>query len=498
MYRLSFKELRDDNNNLWYRCGRNECAVVFVHGILADSRSCWTHRTEDGEAKVFWPDLIHDDDRLPPLDIFLGGYFTAIDAGEYGIDDCASELFGGLNRPDTHQNPTVLSYSKIVFVCHSTGGIVARYMLEHYRKRFKGKTIGLILIASPSDGSKWANLFELLATIYKNKLGRQLMWRNWSLEALDRNFKELVHDPEKEFELKGVEAYENRFIVHRTFFPPIVRVVQPDSAGKYFGVPRHLRNTDHFSAVKPNSIEHPSHELVLDFIRLFSIEAESQNVNREREESKTIQIRFETERKPNAIDLQRTIHQIRAGQHLGRIFQVPLALDERISRLFEGLKGIYADYENKLGEDADARDFAMLSNALNSVTASLEGLPALVGLAAMRLLQARYQLGDEKIALAISNLIELKLAHIIEVLAAYQLATDPLVLFPEYFPERGGIAAIVARTCDVPMASIVSFRIVFVGTTTERVVFAPKNYLSILREFRFRDKGRGYFLLFRS
>jgi hypothetical protein len=41
--------------------------------------------------------------------------------------------------------------------------------------------------------------------------------------------------------------------------------VDEQSAGRYFGPPILLRNTDHFSVVKPDSIEHPAHEVLVDF-----------------------------------------------------------------------------------------------------------------------------------------------------------------------------------------------------------------------------------------
>ena len=36
-------------------------------------------------------------------------------------------------------------------------------------------------------------------------------------------------------------------------------------AGKFFGAPKLLRKTDHFSSVKPDGYDHPAHELLVDF-----------------------------------------------------------------------------------------------------------------------------------------------------------------------------------------------------------------------------------------
>jgi hypothetical protein len=63
--------------------------------------------------------------------------------------------------------------------------------------------------------------------------------------------------------LFGVEAYENHFIFHRKWLPDKFLVVTEESAGKYFGAPKLLRKTDHFSSVKPKGTDHPAHELLV-------------------------------------------------------------------------------------------------------------------------------------------------------------------------------------------------------------------------------------------
>lgn len=124
--------------------------------------------------------------------------------------------------------------------------------------------MGLVLIASPSYGSRWANRLKWLAGIYRNRLGKQLRWASWNLQDLDSRFKNLVY--EKRIPgLVGVEAYENRFIINRKLLPNTTYIVDEESAGRYFGAPVLLRDTDHFSTVKPDGISHPAHETLVDF-----------------------------------------------------------------------------------------------------------------------------------------------------------------------------------------------------------------------------------------
>ncbi|NPT47176.1 hypothetical protein GNZ12_38980 [Paraburkholderia sp. 1N] len=249
-------------NNLWYTLNDSSSVIVFVHGILSDSLGCWLAK-ENGEQSTYWPQLVTEDARLQHPAVFLGGFYTAVDAGKYDISDCAKELLSGLTVPDRQLQRPPLEHKRIVFVCHSTGGIVVRYMLTRHAEKFKDKEIGLVLIASPSYGAKLADTIGGLASFYDNQLGVHLKWGNDVLRNLDDDFKELL-DKKAIPQLVGIEACENHFIFHRKFLPDKHFVVERESAGRYFTV-RMLKDTDHFSTVKPNGFDHPAHKLLVEF-----------------------------------------------------------------------------------------------------------------------------------------------------------------------------------------------------------------------------------------
>ncbi len=261
-------------NSMWYDCNRqSETVIVFIHGIFSDSR-CWLNRDSTGKATEYWPHLILSDPRFHNPAVFLAGYFTDVDAGRSGFRDCADAVLGALRRPDSHGNPPVMNWRRIIFVCHSMGGIVTRYMLEANQASFADKEIGLVLIASPSMGSKLASQLKLIARVYQNRQGEQLQWGGELLEDLDDRFKNLLQ--KKQLNIQGIEFYEHRFISPGLLFflgwkwiPLGIRwvVVTKASAGRYFGAPKLLPNTDHFSAVTPNTVEHVSHLYLFDFLR---------------------------------------------------------------------------------------------------------------------------------------------------------------------------------------------------------------------------------------
>src|ERR1700733_1686658 len=249
-------------NNTWRAYRDTGSVIVFVHGVLSNSQACWYNK----RASTFWPDLVVQDGAFQDSSVYLGGYYTAWDSTIFGIADCAQWLLSALHAATDH--PAVLDHERIVFVCHSLGGVVTRYMLERWREAFRRKKIGLLLMASPSIGSQYANSAENLIRLMQHEAGRQLGWKSPELVDIDRRFRDLLQGkliPD----LWGREACEHRFILyHRYFgvvlnhFPPVVKV---DSAARYFGDARTLPGTTHSSCVKPDSSDHCSHLLLREF-----------------------------------------------------------------------------------------------------------------------------------------------------------------------------------------------------------------------------------------
>jgi len=255
-------------NNRWFRYNDSDAVLVFVHGVLSDSRSTWLYTVpEDCSAHRYWPALIASDRRFKGIAIYLAGYHTATDIAAYEVGDCANEVFGALRR-EVGGCPPVMGKAKITFVCHSMGGIVVRRVLVEREAEFKEKQVGLVLIASPSIGSGIANWLDYWLWLYNHEQGRQLRWGNEELVDLDKKFKELV-DQKRVPELSGVEFFENRFIFHRKWLPAPgkVLVVDKESAVRYFPDPKQIPGSDHYSISKPNGIDHLSHVFLFDFLR---------------------------------------------------------------------------------------------------------------------------------------------------------------------------------------------------------------------------------------
>lgn len=256
-----------DQNNIWHKFDERDLTVfVFVHGIFSDSRNCWLSGNESSPSSCrYWPEMLAEDARFDGVSIFLGGFYTAVDSGPFDAQQASKALFAALKR-EISPGSSVLSFKNIIFLCHSTGGIVTRHMLYHQREAFKQKTVGLVLIASPSYGAKWANRLDLLARFYNNTLAKQLQWKSSDLKALDGNFRDLIKN---KFipKLIGTEAVENHFVAHWKWCPIFSRtiLVDEESGARYFGSVTVLPGTDHFTSVKPCDAEHPAYTFLLDF-----------------------------------------------------------------------------------------------------------------------------------------------------------------------------------------------------------------------------------------
>lgn len=253
-----FAESSQPQNNTWHTYNSSETVIVFVHGIFSNSADCW--KADD---ETYWPTLLSQDDRFGQPSIYLGGYFTDFNSGIYLVNNAADEMLSYLSHPDPAGHPAPLDKPNIIFVAHSTGGLVVRYMLERYNSRFIDKTVGLVLLASPSRGSEWPNRLKWLRETYKNRMAGELARDNDFVLDLDSRFADFVQQ-KRIPRLVGIDAFENKFVV-QGFLWNSTHVVSATDSASYFGAYKILPNTDHFSIVKPTSLSHPSHQLLYDF-----------------------------------------------------------------------------------------------------------------------------------------------------------------------------------------------------------------------------------------
>lgn len=247
------------SNNTWFRLSDPYTSLIFVHGLLSSSDSCW--RSSEG---IFWPELIAADKDFLEASIFLGGYHTSVNSGKYDIAQCVAELVRALKLTIARYSAPISSRN-IVFICHSLGGVVVRRMLEEHQRLFRDKNISIILVASPTMGSAYAASFRKIASAYGHKVAEQLLPNSDALKDIDDRFRRLIADNEFA-SLTGAEIVEHRGPVLIKGLPfRTAPIVSASSASRYFGPTTLIAGTDHFSIAKPTSVNHETHRFLREF-----------------------------------------------------------------------------------------------------------------------------------------------------------------------------------------------------------------------------------------
>lgn len=253
----------------WIQKPKSGTSIIFVHGILSDGEACW--RNPNGN---YWPTLLKDETEFDALGIYVYTYQTGIFSGSYRLGDVVDDLKERMTLDG------LLESQKIIFVCHSMGGIVVRkFLIERDADLIERKIeIGLFLVASPSLGSAYASWLGPLAQVLGHAQADALRFSSGNawLNDLDKEFQNVKGAGK--LRVRGKELIEDKFVVLKKFFRK--QVVDPISGARYFGEAYKVPQSDHFSIAKPENNEAIQHRLLLQFIRdmLVSVRAASNNL----------------------------------------------------------------------------------------------------------------------------------------------------------------------------------------------------------------------------
>jgi pimeloyl-ACP methyl ester carboxylesterase len=249
-----------EQNCGWLRNSTNGINVVFIHGFTSDA-NCWRHQNG-----TVWPKLLAEESVFSGCGIFVFTYRTGYDTATYGVND----IVGALR--ESFGQYKLFASKAVVFVCHSMGGIVARRFLVSEQGKLREnrlRKIGLFLIASPSQGSEYANKGRFLADLMGNQQAQSLQFsdKNVFLAQLDHDFVRLMQ--EGGIEIAGKELVEDRPLQSVSRYLKLLfskPIVSPFSAGRYFSDPFKVPGSDHNTIAKPESENSPQHRVLKTFL----------------------------------------------------------------------------------------------------------------------------------------------------------------------------------------------------------------------------------------
>jgi hypothetical protein len=253
----------------WVRKPTNDLTVIFVHGFNS-SEECWLNSN-----KVYWPELLKSENDFLSVGIYVFSYRTNISSGYYSLGDVVDSLKEYLELDK------VINFSKVIFICHSMGGIVARRFLVKQKMNLMScglKEVGLFLVASPSLGSDYANMLSPIAKLTGHtqadalKFSQENIWLN----DLDKDFIDLKEGGL--LKIKGKELIEDRPIILKNWLFK-KQIVEPFSGAKYFKDSFKVPDSDHFTIARPESSESIQHRLLCNFIGNLKSNEDIQEIN---------------------------------------------------------------------------------------------------------------------------------------------------------------------------------------------------------------------------
>ena len=211
----------------------NQAALIFVHGFSGGVNKTW---------KYFLPHIISDQ-RLNDWDIYSIGYPTNLSVdlpiwtSDPAIKLCATELVTKTKLPPLDR------YKAISLVAHSMGGlIVQRAILDNYQLR--QRLTHVMLFGTPSAGVAKATLGARL-----KKQARDMQTDSPFIKELRKEWSECIGD-QPHFSFKSVAGDTDAFI-------PPTSSLEPFPESQQEAVPG-----NHLDIVRPDSIHHPSYELL--------------------------------------------------------------------------------------------------------------------------------------------------------------------------------------------------------------------------------------------
>jgi hypothetical protein len=214
--------------------------LVFIHGFGSDSIRAWT--ASNG---AYWPKLIEADPDLTTFAVATGRFGSTLIRRTVNIEQAANALGSAMEDAQIYRR-----FERVVFVTHSTGGVVLRRILNsmHFDRKTEAlRRVGTVFfMAVPTSGApvadlaRWLSQNPQLRDLSPSEMGSFLL-------SVDRDWESLLSQRDtatggRPLVFCGYEIQDTRI---GPIVPSIYSRTQCDEPARPFD------DRDHITLVKP-------------------------------------------------------------------------------------------------------------------------------------------------------------------------------------------------------------------------------------------------------
>lgn len=224
--------------------------IIFIHGLNGHPETTWGRKKDQ-----FWLEWLSKD--FNEVSVWTVGYDATPSAwikDTMPMEDRAMNILNNLaHTPPIGQRP-------IIFIVHSMGGLLLKYMLEKAKidddyEHILNQTKGAVFLAVPHEGAGGANFLKALSIVLRvNAIVKQLKKNASELDRLDGSFNKIV----KQENLKCISFFETKEIRIKKFYGLFgtkgIKIVSKASAMGRFNQPEPIAiDEDHIGICKLKS-----------------------------------------------------------------------------------------------------------------------------------------------------------------------------------------------------------------------------------------------------
>jgi triacylglycerol esterase/lipase EstA (alpha/beta hydrolase family) len=143
----------DDIHSQYVRRANADTVIVFVHGVFGGAVGTWTNSSSG----AYWPKMLSEDSQFQNDDIYVYSYSSPYIGHSYAIDELIENMRLVFSNDEVFQK-----HKKVVFICHSMGGIVVRGFLKRYQQNAPQVPL-IYFFSTPTSGAHVTQLAQFLS-----------------------------------------------------------------------------------------------------------------------------------------------------------------------------------------------------------------------------------------------------------------------------------------------------------------------------------------------